>query len=79
MDLVIRFWNFTQDKVQVRFWNSVYFGHGTHVDLLKNFPDGLEGFDSSKMIQVSMDSPSVNLKFLEVLKKNPGKKLIYPR
>ena len=57
----------------------MYFGHGTHVDLLKNFPDGLEGFDSSKMIQVSMDSPSVNLKFLEVLKKNPGKKLIYPR
>ena len=48
----------------------MYFGHGTHVDLLKNFPDGLEGFDSSKMIQVSMDSPSVNLKFLEVLKKS---------
>ena len=42
MDLVIRFWNFTQNKIQVRFWNSVYFGHGTHVDLLKNFTDGLE-------------------------------------
>ena len=70
MDLVIRFWNFTQNKIQVRFWNSVYFGHGTHVDLLKNFTDDLEGFDFSKMIQVSRDGPSVNLKFLEVLKKS---------
>ena len=71
MDLVIRFWNFTQNKVQVRFWNSMYFdsGHGTHVHLLKNFIDGLEGFNFSKMIQVSMDSPFVKLKFLEVLKK----------
>ena len=63
-------WNFTQKKAQVRFWNSVYFGHGTHVDLLKNFNVGLEGFDFSKMIQVSMDGPSVNVKFLEVHKKS---------
>ena len=55
----------------MKFWNSMYFdfGHGTHVLLLKNFIDGLEGFNFSKMIQVSMDSPSVKLKFLEVPKK----------
>lgn len=47
----------------------MYFGCGTHVDLWKHFTDGLEGFDFSKMIQVSMGSPSVNLKVLEVLKK----------
>ena len=69
MDLVIRVWDFTENKFQVRFWNSVFFGHGTHVDLLRNFSDGVEGFDLSKMIQVSMDGP-VNLKFLEVLKKS---------
>ena len=78
MDLVIRYWDFTQNKVQVRFWNSVYFGHGTHINLLKNFSDGLEGSDLSKIIQVSMDGPSVNLKLLKKYVKDPGKRVIYP-
>ena len=70
MDLVIRLWNFTQNKVQVRFRNSMYFGHDSRADLLKNFTGGLKGFDFSKMIQLFMDGPSANLKFLEVLKKS---------
>ena len=70
MNLVIRFWDFLKNKIQVRFWNSIYVGHNTHVDLLKNFSDGLGGFDLPKMIEVFMDGPSVILKFLEVLKKS---------
>lgn len=66
-----RFWGFTQNKVQVRLWNLMFIGHGTNVELLKGFSDALEGFDLSKMIQVSMNVPSVNLKFLGVLE-NPG-------
>lgn len=49
----------------------MFIGHGTNVELLKSFSDALEGFDLSKMIQVSMNVPSVNLKFLGVLE-NPG-------
>ena len=66
-----RFWGFTQNKVQVRLWNLMFIGHGTNVELLKSFSDALEGFDLSKMIQVSMNVSSVNLKFLGVLE-NPG-------
>ena len=66
-----RFWGFTQNKVQGRLWNLMFIGHGTNVELLKSFSDALEGFDLSKMIQVSMNVSSVNLKFLGVLE-NPG-------
>ena len=70
MDEIIRFWDEKVNQVQVRFWNSMYFGHATHTDLLKNFGAGIEGFDLSKLLQVSMDGPSVNLKFLSELKKS---------
>ena len=37
--------------------------------MLQAFKDGLAGVDLTKMIQMSMDGPNTNLKFLEVLKK----------
>ena len=58
-----------QRRVRVRYWNSCFLGHTTHLDLLQAFEDGLAGVDLIKMIQVSMNGPNTNLKFLEVLKK----------
>ena len=49
------------------FWNSSYLGPGTHKDVLEKFENSLTGLNPSKMIQVSMDGPIVNLKFLESL------------
>ena len=69
MDIVIRFWDNLSNKVQVRFWNSMFFGHSTSTDLLKHFADVLSGFDLPKNLQISVDDPNVNLKFLKGVKK----------
>ena len=63
MDIIIRFWVNLSNKVQVRFCNSMFFGHSTSTDLLKHFTDGLSGLDLSKNLQISGDGPNVNLKF----------------
>ena len=47
----------------------MFLGHSTAADLIKNFNDGLTGIDSSKNMQISMDGPNVNIKFLEMIKK----------
>jgi hypothetical protein len=48
----------------VRYWNSSFFGHATHLDLIREFSKAIEELDKSKMYQISMDGPSVNWKFL---------------
>ena len=50
-------------------------GHGTHKDVLEKFENSLTDLNPPKMIQISMDGPSFNLKFLESLcnlRKNEG-------
>ena len=69
MDILIRFWDNISNLVQVRYWNSMFLGHSTAADLIKNFNDGLTGIDPSKNLQISMDGPNVNIKFLEMIKK----------
>ena len=67
---IFRFWWFT---VKIRYYNSQFFGHTTHQDLVKQFNDGMKQLDVNKLIQISLDGPSVNHKFLEeVSKKRKG-------
>ena len=47
----------------------MFFGHSTSTDLLKHFADVLSGFDLPKNLQISVDDPNVNLKFLKGVKK----------
>ena len=35
MDLVLRFCDTCKNKIQVRYWDSIFLGHETAVDLLK--------------------------------------------
>ena len=48
----------------------MFLGHSTAADLIKNFNDGLTGIDPSRNLQISMDRPNVNIKFLEMIKKD---------
>ena len=69
MDLVLRFWDTCKNKVQVRYWDSMFLGHASATDLLKKINDGLAGLDLSKEIQLSMDGPNVSWKVLSDMKK----------
>ena len=69
MVIFLWFWNHKEEKVDVRYWDSRFLGHAAHKDLLKHFSSALEGIDLSKIIQVSMDGPSVNWKFYDELVK----------
>ena len=64
VDLVLRFWDTCKNKVQVYYWDSMFLGYATAVDLLKKINDGLAGLDLSKQIQLSMDGSNVNWKVL---------------
>ncbi|GBN02756.1 Kinesin-like protein unc-104 [Araneus ventricosus] len=70
MDLSIRFWNKDVNKVQTRYLTSMFLGHSTARDLLQSFKEALTQFsiNSNKIIQISMDGPNVNHKFLKDLK-----------
>ena len=47
----------------------MFFVHSTATDLVKNFNEELTGVDPSENLQISMDGPNVNLKFLENIRK----------
>ena len=72
MDILLGYWDNHDQQVNVRYWNSKFLTHTTKKDLLMEFNKSVDIINLSKIIQVSMDGPSVNLKFLQELntKKN---------
>ena len=70
MDLLIRYWDESTNKVRVQFWDSQYLGHSTHLDLVTKFDSSLGSLSAEKILQISMDGPSVNVKFLKVVSDN---------
>lgn len=64
MDLNIRFWDAEHQRIVNRYIGSQFLGHATANDLLDHFREGTSKLDGSKIIQISMDGPNVNLKFL---------------
>ena len=69
MDVHIRYWDDTENKVKVRYFDSRFLGHTKHDDILSNFNDVLKPVDTTKILQVSMDGPNANIKFLDCVKK----------
>ena len=64
MDLLLRYFDEVDYKVEVRYYDSHFFGHGTLKDIQKQFNNAVSDVDDSKLFQVEMDDPNVNLKFL---------------
>ena len=52
----------------MRCFDSSFLGHATAVDLLNAFKHITSSLDLRKILQISMDGPNVNLKFLRDLK-----------
>lgn len=69
MDIHIRFWDNTTDRIVTRYLTSVFMGHSTAEDTLKAFQNATNKLDLSKLIQLSMDGPAVNWKFFHIVQK----------
>ena len=68
-DLLLRYFNSVDFTVKIRYYDSQFFGHATQQDLTKHFNDKMKQLDMNKLLQISMDGPSVNNKFLEKVSK----------
>jgi len=68
MDIHIRFWSKSDKKVATRYFGSGFLGHAAAEDLKMKFLSALKELDCHRMIQISMDGPSVNWSFLEKVK-----------
>ena len=64
MDILVRFWR--ADKVVTRYLGSQFLGSTKAEDLLVALKAGIGGLDLKKLIQVGMDGPNVNIKFLKL-------------
>jgi len=69
MDIVVRYWNLNDHIVSTRYFGSAFMGHATSDDLLASFRSALAAVPLSSLLQVSMDGPTVNWKFLDLLEK----------
>lgn len=67
MDIVIRYWSESFKRIKTRYLDSVFLGHSTALDLIAKLHEGTEGLDLSKLLQLSMDGPNVNVKMARLL------------
>ena len=58
MDIHVRYWD-DYMLVMVRYYDSRFLGHTTAKDLLTNFNECLKDIDTSKILHVSMDGPTL--------------------
>ena len=77
MDLLIRFWNETVNDVNVRYLGSSFFLHATAKYLNKKLKEITKSLVSTKIFQVCIDRPNVNLKFYEALKQKRNENIFY--
>lgn len=68
MDISVRFWNTETNQVCFRYFSSAFLGHSTANDLLQSFTEVFSGINMQKILQISMDGPNVNFKFLREFK-----------
>ena len=65
MDVVIKFFCDTNGIAKTRYLSSQFMGRATAHDIQVNLQSALKDFDLRKLVQVSMDGPSTNIKFLK--------------
>ena len=54
-------------KVSTGYVTSVFLGHSRHTDLYNCFTSMMDELNEDKLVQLSMDGPSVNIKLLQVV------------
>ena len=65
IDILIRYFDEDDKQVKVRYLDFRFLGHSTNVGLFEQCTNALNELNPNRILQISMDSPSVNLKFLQ--------------
>ena len=68
MDIWLRFWNQESNRIEDQYWDSKFLGDTIHQHFQDSVHEVLKAFDMTKMVQLLMDGPNVNLKLLKNLK-----------
>lgn len=67
MDIVIRFWNDETNADSSRYFGSSFLGQASAQCLFTSFKEALTEVPLTMLMQISMDGPAVNWKFLDLL------------
>ena len=67
LDIVIRFWDSSMNKVCSLYLSRSFMGHSTAEGIMNNFVEASSEMKLCNLVQVSMNSPNVNWSFLEQL------------
>ena len=67
MDVVIRFWDEEKNCTQTRYLDSKFLNRPNANELLNNIYDSLSNLKEDRLLQLSMDGPTVNCKVLQLL------------
>lgn len=70
MDIIVRYWCDREEKVAVHYFDSEFMGHTQAEKLLEKIKKTLSPLDPKKLLQISMDGPMVNWKFLKLFQED---------
>nr|XP_050024822.2 uncharacterized protein LOC126519248 [Dermacentor andersoni] len=81
MDVLVRFWSDAEGSVKTRYLTSCFLGRTRAEELVSAFKSATDGLSRSKILQISMDGPNVNMKFLREIKQelcesNDGRQIL---
>lgn len=68
MDVCIRFWDANSNTVLSRYFGSAFMGFASAEHILASFKEALTELPLNRILQVSMDGPAVNWKFMDLLR-----------
>ena len=73
IDLYVHFWDAVSNRVETRYFDSSFLGHKTQQDLCILFIDVTKYLNWTRLSQISIYRPSVNITFYnEFIKKKQG-------
>ena len=76
MDLYVHFWDSVSNRVETRFFDSSFLGHKTQQDLCILFIDVTKDLNSTRLSQISIYRPSVNITFYSEFIKKTGRGML---
>ncbi|KAJ8931829.1 hypothetical protein NQ314_015226 [Rhamnusium bicolor] len=70
MDIHVRYFDYNKRRVETGVYNSVFMSHTAAEDILQHFLNGIRPLQPNRILQISMDGPNVNRKFLRLFKES---------